>query len=316
MQTLEVDRVTKRYGGFTAVDGVSFTARPGRILGVLGPNGAGKTTTLRMVTGITMPDEGTVRFGGTLAGREVQRVMGYLPEERGLYRKLRIGEQLVLFGELRGLTRADAKARTKAWLDRLGIADWAGKKTEELSKGMQQKAQFAATLLHEPDLIILDEPFSGLDPVGSETLREIVLELRAAGKTVLFASHRMEQVEQLCDDLCLIARGRVVLAGTMREVKSGFGRETVRLEYDGNDAFLAPLEAEGAVAVTQRGAGSAEVRLLNGTPARRVLDAALEGTNEVYRFELAEPSLTEIFVRTVGEQGSDHDARVQKATAA
>ena len=211
MPVLEVDHVTKRYGKFTAVDDVSFVAQPGRILGLLGPNGAGKTSTIRMVTRITLPDEGAIRLDGVPLGAEHQRRMGYLPEERGLYRKLKVGEQLVYFGELRGLSRADARARTTDWLTRLGLMDWAGKKTEELSKGMQQKVQFASALLHRPDVLILDEPFSGLDPVNAELLKQTVLEERAAGRTILFASHRMEQVEQMCDDLCLIARGKVVL---------------------------------------------------------------------------------------------------------
>ena len=299
MALLEVDRVTKRYGTFTAVDAVSFTARPGRILGLLGPNGAGKTSTIRMVTRITLPDSGEVRFDGRPVDEAAQRRTGYLPEERGLYRKLRVGEQLVYLAELRGLPRAEARRRVGHWLGRLGLAEWAGKKTEELSKGMQQKIQFVTAVLHEPDLLIFDEPFSGLDPINAELLKEIVLDLRTQGKTVLFASHRMEQVEQLCDDLCLIARGRVVLAGTVREVKAGFGRDTVRVEFDGPDGWLDRLAAAGAVRVAERAPGSAEVQLLGGTPARRVLDAALADVRDVYRFDLAEPSLQEIFVRTV-----------------
>ncbi|MCA0269163.1 MAG: ATP-binding cassette domain-containing protein [Bacteroidetes bacterium] len=301
MPLLEVENVTKRYGAFTAVDGVSFTAQPGRILGLLGPNGAGKTSTIRMITRITTPDEGAIRIGGEPLGPQHQRRMGYLPEERGLYRKLKVGEQLVYFGELRGLSRADARARTTRWLERLGLMDWAGKKTEELSKGMQQKVQFASALLHEPDLLILDEPFSGLDPVNAELLKTTVLEERAKGKTILFASHRMEQVEQMCDDLCLIARGRVVLAGPVREVKQRFARDVVHLEFDGDDGFLDRLAAEQAVRVVERGPGTAEVQLLDGTPPRRVLDAALGSVHELYRFSLDTPSLQDIFVRTVGE---------------
>ncbi len=235
--------MTKRYGDFTAVDAVSMTARPGRILGVLGPNGAGKTSTIRMITGITLPDAGRVTVGGVQVGAETQARMGYLPEERGLYRKLKVGEQLVYFAELRGLARAEGRARTAHWLERLGLSEWAGRKTEELSKGMQQKLQFVMTVLHEPDLLVFDEPFSGLDPINAELLRDIVLELRADGRTILFASHRMEQVERLCDDLCLIARGRVVLSGTMREVKQRFGRDVVLLDFGGTSAFLDTLEA-------------------------------------------------------------------------
>ena len=305
MPVLEVDHVTKRYGKFTAVDDVSFTAQPGRILGLLGPNGAGKTSTIRMVTRITLPDEGQIRIGGVPLGAEHQRRIGYLPEERGLYRKLKVGEQLVYFGELRGLSRADARARTTDWLTRLGLMDWAGKKTEELSKGMQQKVQFASALLHRPDVLVLDEPFSGLDPVNAELLKETVLEERAAGRTILFASHRMEQVEQMCDDLCLIARGKVVLAGPLREVKQRFSKDVVLLDFEGDDAFLDALAEDGSVRVVQRGPGTAEVQLLGGTPPRRVLEAATQGTRELYRFALDTPSLQDIFVRTVGSERSE-----------
>jgi ABC-2 type transport system ATP-binding protein len=314
MSDLVVDRVTKRYGAFTAVDAVSFTARPGRILGVLGPNGAGKTSTLRMVTGITLPDEGTITFDGRPVGRATQQRLGFLPEERGLYRKLRVGEQLVYFGELRGLSRADARQRTRTWLERLSLHDWAGRKTEELSKGMQQKVQFAASLLHEPDLVVLDEPFSGLDPVGSEILQEIVLELRKAGRTVLFASHRMEQVEQLVDDICLIARGRVVLAGPLRDVKAAHGRDRIRLGFEGDDAWLDTLAAEDAVEVVRRGTERAEVRLLGGTDPARVLDAARAGTRSLHHFEVAEPSLVELFRKAVS--GTDAESEARKAEGA
>ena len=299
--TLVVEDVVKRYGALTAVDHVSLTAQPGRILGVLGPNGAGKTSTIRMVTGITIPDEGRITVGGVPVGPETQARMGYLPEERGLYRKLRVGEQLVYFAELRGLDRADARRRTAYWLDRLSIADWAGRKTEELSKGMQQKLQFVMTVLHDPDLLIFDEPFSGLDPINAELLRDIVLELREAGRTVLFASHRMEQVERLCDDLALIAHGRVVLGGTLADVKGSFGRDVVHLAFDGPSTFLDRLAGGGAVRVVERGPGAAEVQLTGAAP-RDVLDAALAEVTELTRFEVAQPSLQEIFVRTVGAE--------------
>jgi len=299
MHPLVVDRVTKRYGATVAVDRVSFTAEPGRIFGLLGPNGAGKTSTIRMITYITVPDEGRIAFGPETAGPGTQRVMGYLPEERGLYRKMKVGEQLVYLGQLKGLTTAEATAAARRWLDRFGGSDWYGKRVDELSKGMQQKVQFIATILHDPALCIFDEPFSGLDPINAALLKDIVLELRDAGRTILFASHRMEQVEQLCDDLFLIARGREVLHGPLREVKRQFGRDTVALVYDGDDAFLDALEAEGAIRVLHRGRGAAELRLTEGTPSRLVLDRALGSVDELYRFELTEPPLSEIFVAAV-----------------
>lgn len=301
MRTLHVDTVVKRYGDFTAVDHVSFTAEPGRILGVLGPNGAGKSSTIRMVTHITMPDEGRITFGAKEVGPWSQEVMGYLPEERGLYKKLKVGEQIVYFAMLRGLDKPTAIKRMHAWLKRLGASDWAGKKVEELSKGMQQKVQFIATLVHEPELVILDEPFSGLDPINADLLKDVVYEMREQGRTVLFASHRMEQVEELCDDICLINKGKVVLSGGVREVKRSFGRGTVLLEYDGSAAFLDDLVVQRAVSISDRTEHRATVQLLDGTPGRRVLDAALASVDTLYRFHMAEPSMREIFVRTVGE---------------
>ena len=215
MAVLTIDNVTKRYGELVAVDRVTFEAQPGRILGLLGPNGAGKTSTIRMIAYITIPDEGAIRFDGQLVGPASQEQMGYLPEERGLYKKLKVGEQLRYLAELKGLPRAEAAQRIRYWLDRFGLREWAGKKTQELSKGMQQKLQFIATILPEPRLVILDEPFSGLDPINSELLRDIILELKEDGRTILFASHRMEQVEQLCDDICLISEGQILVNGPL-----------------------------------------------------------------------------------------------------
>lgn len=301
MLPLTVEQATKRYGDFTAVDHVSFSAQPGRILGVLGPNGAGKTSTLRMIAHITVPDSGEIRYGDKPVGRWSQQRMGYLPEERGLYKKLKVGEQLLYFAELRGMRADEARQRIDYWLERLGAKDWGKKKTEELSKGMQQKVQFIATLVHDPDLVILDEPFSGLDPINADLLKDVVLELRQQGKTVLFASHRMEQVEKLCDDICLISKGKVILQGPLREVKQRYGRGTVQLDFEGDSAFLDRLIAGGAVRVSERSHTHAEVHLLDGTRPRTVLDAALAGVDELYRFEISELPLNEIFVRAVGE---------------
>ena len=314
MHPLVVDHVTKRYASVTAVDGVSFAAEPGRIFGLLGPNGAGKTSTIRMITYITTPDTGRVTFGGREVGPETQQRMGYLPEERGLYRKMKVGDQRVYLGQLKGLSTTDARAAARRWLERFDAASWYGKRVGELSKGMQQKIQFIATVLHDPDLLIFDEPFSGLDPLNARLLQDIVLELRDAGRTVLFASHRMEQVEQLCDDLFLIARGREVLHGPLREVKRAFGTNTVALAFSGDGAFLDRLEAEGHVRTLARSSGFAELRLLGGYPARAVLERALEHVDDVYRFELMEPPLSEIFVMAVN--GQEPDAAVAPAPPA
>lgn len=301
MLPLTIDGITKRYGSFVAVNNVSFTAHPGRIFGLLGPNGAGKTSTIRMITHITIPDEGNIRFGDTPAGSKTQRVMGYLPEERGLYRKMKVGEQLIYFGQLKGLSRQQAERAAREWLERFEASAWFGKKVEELSKGMQQKVQFISTILHDPQLCIFDEPFSGLDPINSTVLNDIILELRDKGRTILFASHRMEQVEQLCDDIFLIAHGKEVLSGSLREVKQKFGRNTISLGFLGDDRFINELVAEGSVHMISRSRGSAELRLLNNTPPRRILDSALRHVDELDRFEVIEPPLSEIFVMAVNQ---------------
>jgi ABC-2 type transport system ATP-binding protein len=306
MADLSVEHVTKRYNGATAVDDVSFEARPGRILGLLGPNGAGKTSTIRMITHIIMPDAGRVTYDGARVGPTSQQRMGYLPEERGLYKKLKVGEQLRYLAELKGVDRHTADEKITHWLRRFEATGWADKKTDELSKGMQQKVQFIATLLHDPSLYIFDEPFSGLDPLNAQLLRDIILELRADGVTILFASHRMEQVEQLCDDICLMSQGRLVLEGPLQDVKSRFGRDTVVLEFEGDDAFLDRLEKEGRVSIHNRSTRRAEMRLQNGTPARRVLEDAMQHTSEIYHFEQVAPPLNEIFIDVVSEeQGAD-----------
>ena len=315
MAHLDVSDVTKRYGDTLAVDDVSFEAEPGRILGLLGPNGAGKTSTIRMITYIAVPDAGAVRYDGREVGPWSQQRMGYLPEESGLYDRLRVKEQLVYLGTLKGLPRAKAAERADHWLDRFDATDWADMKTEELSKGMQQKIQFIATLLHDPSLLIFDEPFSGLDPINADLLRDIILELRREDRTILFASHRMEQVEQLCDDICLMAGGEVVLQGALRDIKEQFGTNTLVLEFDGPDTFIDELAGAGRVRVNTRSAHRAELTLADDTDARTVLDLALDRTDDVYRYERVAPPLNEIFVDTVGEAEAERLQKQSVATA-
>ena len=315
MAHLDVLDVTKRYGDTLAVDDVSFEAEPGRILGLLGPNGAGKTSTIRMITYIAVPDAGAVRYDGHEVGPWSQQRMGYLPEESGLYDRLRVKEQLVYLGTLKGLSRADAAEQADYWLDRFDATDWADMKTEELSKGMQQKIQFIATLLHDPSLLIFDEPFSGLDPINADLLRDIILELRREDRTILFASHRMEQVEQLCDDICLMAGGEVVLQGALRDIKEQFGTNTLVLEFDGPDTFIDELAGAGRVRVNTRSAHRAELTLADDTDARTVLDLALDRTDDVYRYERVAPPLNEIFVDTVGEAEAERLQKQSVATA-
>ena len=238
-QTVELTRVRKSYGGFVAVDDLTFAISSGQIFGLLGPNGAGKTSTIRMMIGITAPDSGDINiFGAPLTRRTLHRV-GYLPEERGLYRRMTVRDNLVFLAQLAGLSIASAHEKIRAWSERLETSDWLGRRVEELSKGMQQKIQFVAALIHDPDLIVMDEPFAGLDPVNSMQLRDVLIALRSEGKTILFSTHRMDQVEKLCDSICLIDRGKSVLQGSLNEIKSGYGRRFIQIDYDGDGRCLA-----------------------------------------------------------------------------
>ncbi|HEX7313033.1 MAG TPA: ABC transporter ATP-binding protein [Pyrinomonadaceae bacterium] len=294
--TLRVEGVTKRFGDFTAVDGLSLTVSPGRIFGLLGPNGAGKTTTIRMIVGITRPDEGRVELFGRPVTPELQNRIGYLPEERGLYKRMRVGDQLKFFAELKDFTGRAADEALDRWFEKVKLSDWKRKKASELSKGMQQKIQFIAAVLHDPDLIILDEPFSGLDPVNVELLKDLVLELKQAGKTIIFSTHQMEVAERICDDICLVNRSRKVLSGSIREVKSGFGRNAVALRFEGGDGVL---EDRSLVVSVERHSDHAEALLAPGADAQELLRRLLASGARVTRFELVEPSLHDIFIEKV-----------------
>ncbi|MEX2600109.1 MAG: ATP-binding cassette domain-containing protein [Balneolaceae bacterium] len=296
MSVITVENIYKSFGQTQAVRDVSFQVERGRIFGLLGPNGAGKTTTIRMINYILIPDHGSITVNGIPVGPKTQLLIGYLPEERGLYKKMKVGEQLLYLGRLKGLSSSEARKRIRYWLDRFGASDWLQKEVGELSKGMSQKIQFIATILHDPDICIFDEPFSGLDPINSELLKDIILELRDRGKVIFFATHRMEQVEQMCEDICLFNNGRVVLSGNLRKIKSDFGENTVLLEFDGDSSFLDSLKG---VRINNRSTNFAEIRILDETNPQSILRQAVEVTN-VHRFETVEPSLTEIFISTVG----------------
>jgi ABC-2 type transport system ATP-binding protein len=265
------------------------------MFGLLGPNGAGKTSSIRMMIGITMPDSGSVQLFGKPFSRESLARVGYLPEERGLYKKMKVIDQLVFMGELHGLSAEAAGKRARVWCEKLQITEAVAKKTEELSKGMQQKIQFIATILHDPELIIMDEPFSGLDPVNATLLQDTLLEQRKAGKAILFSTHNMAQVEKLCDSICLVNRGEAVLAGTMREVKSRYERNHVVIEFEGDESFL----RHESVAEFKNYSGHAEIKLKDHADSQALLLAAAAKAR-IYRFELIEPSLEEIFIQTVG----------------
>ncbi len=295
--TVELNAISKRYGSKVAVDALSLAIAPGAMFGLLGPNGAGKTSSIRMMTGITLPDSGTVALFGQPFRRQSLRRVGYLPEERGLYRKMLVLDQLVFLGQLHGLSRADADKRARRWAMRLQIAEALPKKTDELSKGMQQKIQFIATLLHEPELIIMDEPFSGLDPVNALLLEDTLMELKREGRSILFSTHQMHQVEKLCDAIALIDQSRVVLEGGMRAVKSRYPRERVLLSLDGE---AAGLRDHPAVAELKQFADHTELRLAPGADPQTLLRDLVAQGAAILRWEVQEPSLEEIFVRTVG----------------
>jgi ABC-2 type transport system ATP-binding protein len=297
--TLKLERVTKRFGDFTAVDELSLTVRAGRVYGLLGPNGAGKTTTIRMIVGITAPDEGTVELFGRAVSSESQDRIGYLPEERGLYKRMKVADQLRFFAELKNFSGRAADEAIDRWLAKVKLSDWKRKKSSELSKGMQQKIQFIAAVMHDPDLLILDEPFSGLDPVNVELLQALVLELKAEGKTIIFSTHQMEVAERICDDICLVNRSRKILDGSIREVKRGFGRNSVALRFEGGEGD-GVLEDTALVAGVKRHADETEALLVPGAEPQEVLRRLLAAGARVTKFELVEPSLHDIFIEMVG----------------
>src|SRR3989475_5391693 len=236
--TLILDHVNKRFGDFAAVSDLSLQVKPGRVFGLIGPNGAGKTTTIRMIVNITAPDSGRIELFGQQMNTALQDRIGYLPEERGLYKRMRVGEQLRFFAELKDLRGAEAVKRIDEWLTKLKLSDRKDKRKKELSKGMQQKFQFITAVIHYPDLVILDEPFSGLDPVNVDLMKETILEQKAAGKTIILSTHQMEIAEKLCDDVCMINKARKVLDGRLREIRRSFSRNAVALQFEGGDGLL------------------------------------------------------------------------------
>lgn len=292
---IALDSISKSYEQKVAVRNLSFAIEPGSMFGLLGPNGAGKTSSIRMIVGITMPDSGQVNLFGRKFHRDSLKRVGYLPEERGLYKKMKVLDQLIFLGQLHGLSESVATQRANSWCDRLDILGSISQKTEELSKGMQQKIQFISTLMHDPDLIIMDEPFAGLDPVNAVLLQDTLVELKSKGKAILFSTHRMDQVEKLCDTICLVHHGEAVISGTMREVKSRHPRNRVLIQYEGSDQFL---QFPGIVE-SKTYADSAEIQLRPGASAQDLLHLAAAHAT-IYKFELAEPSLEEIFIQSVG----------------
>jgi ABC-2 type transport system ATP-binding protein len=300
---LTCENIVKRYGDFTALNGVSMEVPTGQVFGLLGPNGAGKTSLIRIITRITGPDEGRVLLDGRPMTDADAVHLGYLPEERGLYKKMKVGEQAIYLARLKGMSKAEAIKRLKEWFERWEIGDWWNKKVEELSKGMAQKVQFVTTVLHEPRLLILDEPFSGFDPINAELIRSEILRLRDNGTTVMLSTHSMPSVEELCDHIALIDKARVMLHGNVREIRKRYGSNTYRIEYKGTRvAFANALGFSGELVDTQEGGAQnvARVRLAKDATPNVLLRQLISGV-EVHGVQEEVPRMHDIFIKVVSE---------------
>jgi ABC-2 type transport system ATP-binding protein len=293
---IRVQGVSKRFGGHTAVSLLDLEVPEGSIYGLLGPNGSGKTTTLRMIMGILLPDEGLVRVLGKAPGVEANRAVGYLPEERGVYRKMKVLDLLIFLGEIRGMGRREAREKARGWLERLGLEAWAERRTRELSKGMQQKVQFIGTVLHDPAVLVLDEPFSGLDPINQEVLEGIVREFHDGGATILLSTHLMDHAERLCERVCLLSRARKVLDSDLRELKMREGKGLVALEFQGDGRWLQGPEVLQILPFQD----GVHLLLKDGADHQAILRRGVEAGARILKFELVEPRLHEIFVRHAG----------------
>ncbi len=308
---LEAREVRKSYGDLRAVDGLSFSARPGEIFGLIGPNGAGKSTTIRMAMNIIAPDSGDILINGRRLAEEDKAVVGYLPEERGLYRKIKVSEMLLYVASLKGMSPQAAVDSMNTWLKRFDILDWKERKIDELSKGMAQKVQFIATVIHRPQLVLFDEPFSGLDPLSQDILLEAMLELKAAGVTVLFSTHIMEHAEKICERILLVNHGREIVSGALAEVKSRHGRNAVQIEFDGDASFIDKLPCVESV---RRFPRWIEAQLRPGADSDE-LYRALAGRLKVRRFEVVAPSLHKIFISLVGDTSAETEQESASADA-
>jgi ABC-2 type transport system ATP-binding protein len=298
--SLIIDSVSKRFGDVQALEEVSLEIKPGEVFGLLGANGAGKTTAMRIVLDILRPDSGTIAWNGRFNTDLPRETWGYLPEERGLYAKMNVLEQLVLFAKLHGVRGKVAEREARGWLERFRIPEYADRRAEQLSKGNQQKIQFIAAILHDPQVLLMDEPFTGLDPVNVALLKEAFLEIKERGKTLIFSTHQMETVEELCESIAIVDRGRVVVSGSVRDVRRSGGRQMVRLAVEGDPEMAWLAELDG-VRVTRRGQDYTEMQVPSGHDPEVVLHAALERGLKVTHFEIADPSLEQIFIEHVGQ---------------
>jgi ABC-2 type transport system ATP-binding protein len=297
---LLLESVSKAFGEVKALDGISLEINPGEVFGFLGANGAGKTTAMRIVLDIIRPDSGSVTWNGRLNTELPRETWGYLPEERGLYAKMTVLEQLVFFANLQGVRGKAAVRETRDWLERFRIPDYADRRAEQLSKGNQQKVQFIAAILHDPQVLLMDEPFTGLDPVNVALLKQAFLELKDRGKTIVFSTHQMETVEEMCESIAILDRGRVVVAGSVRDVRRSTGRQMVRLAVQG-DSEIAWLGTLDGVHVTRRGQDYTEAEVAPGHDPGAILAAALSRGCEVRHFQMTDPSLEQVFIERVGQ---------------
>ena len=295
MNILELNEVCKNYGSFKALDHISYNIPEQSIFGMLGPNGAGKTTTIRIITGIFMNDGGELKFSNEGLAAHHTSLIGYMPEERGLYKKMKVWEQLVYLAQLKGLSKPDAKKKVFYWLEKLNIKDWWNKKVEELSKGMQQKIQFIATVVHEPKLIILDEPFSGLDPINTNLIKDEISELRKKGSTIIFSTHRMEQVEEICEEIVLYNKGKIILNGKVNEIRRRFKQNEFAVQYEGALPDLETTRME----IKNTNDGAMVVKGTDGMKPNDLLRELMNLQIQVTGFNEILPSLNEIFISQV-----------------
>lgn len=301
MSILRLDKVTKRYKDHVAVDEISFEVAPGTIFGMLGPNGAGKTSTIRIITTITGPDSGQIFFQGELLNKTHPSKMGYLPEERGLYKKMKVGDHLVYLAQLKGLSSAEANKKCKQMLDRFEALEWWHKKVEELSKGMQQKIQFIATIVHDPILLILDEPFTGLDPINSNMIQDEIFRLRDKGVTILFSTHRMEQVEEMCEEIILINRGKNILQGNVKQIRHQFKENLFKVVFSGT----IPASFSNGLELVKAEDHSAVFRIGENNSPNTLLQHLIQSGCEIHSFQEILPSINEIFISQV--KGISHE---------